>query len=83
MSRHDPAGAVRLVGEQAAAGYDAIKIYNQVGREELAPLVAEARKKGLLVIGRDARAPWTEMAAPRYSPAAIGLRYPPPPRRSL
>src|SRR5688500_2968693 len=46
-----PEEAVREVDAQAAAGYDAVKIYNQVGAGEYGPLVAEAKAKGLLVVG--------------------------------
>lgn len=51
------AEAVRLVGGQAAAGYDGVKIYNQVGRAEYPALVAEAKGKGLLLMGHVAREP--------------------------
>ncbi len=60
MSRTSPEDAARSVREQAAAGYDAVKIYNQVGSEELGPLVAEAKKKNLLLIGHVAREPGFE-----------------------
>ncbi len=60
MSRHSPDEAVRLVDEHAAAGYDAVKIYNQVGREELGPLTVEAKKKNLLLVGHVAREPGFE-----------------------
>ncbi|MCC6557333.1 MAG: amidohydrolase family protein [Polyangiaceae bacterium] len=55
-----PEEAVRLVDEQAAAGYDGIKIYNQVSREEYPALVAEAKRKRLLLMGHVARAPGFE-----------------------
>lgn len=48
---------VRLVDEQAAAGYDAIKIYNEVSKEEYPALIAEAKRKNLLLMGHVARAP--------------------------
>lgn len=54
---HTPEEAVRLVDDQAAAGYDGVKIYNQVGRAEYAALAAEAKKKGLLLMGHVAREP--------------------------
>jgi hypothetical protein len=48
---------VRLVDEQAAAGYDAIKIYNEVSKEEYPALIAEAKRKNLLLMGHVARGP--------------------------
>ncbi len=54
---HTPEVAVGLIDDQAAAGYDGIKIYNQVGRAEYPALVAEAKKKGLLLMGHVAREP--------------------------
>jgi tetratricopeptide (TPR) repeat protein len=49
--------AVAEVDRQAAAGYDAVKIYNQVSAAEYPALTAEARRKGLLLIGHVAREP--------------------------
>jgi cytosine/adenosine deaminase-related metal-dependent hydrolase len=49
--------AVEEVDRQSAAGYDAVKIYNQVGAAEYPGLAAEARKKGLVLVGHVARAP--------------------------
>jgi imidazolonepropionase-like amidohydrolase len=48
---------VRLVDEQAAAGYDAIKVYNEVSREEYPALIAEAKRKNMLLMGHVARGP--------------------------
>jgi imidazolonepropionase-like amidohydrolase len=48
---------VRLVDEQAAAGYDAIKVYNEVSKEEYPALINEAKSKNLLLMGHVARAP--------------------------
>jgi len=48
---------VRLVDEQAAAGYDGVKIYNPVSKEEYPALIAEAKKKNLLLMGHVARGP--------------------------
>ena len=52
---------VRLVDEQAAAGYDGVKVYNSVSREEYPALIAEAKKKGMLLMGHVARRPDFEM----------------------
>jgi tetratricopeptide (TPR) repeat protein len=49
--------AVEDVDKIAAAGYDGIKIYNQVGAAEYPALTAEARKKGLVLVGHVAREP--------------------------
>lgn len=46
-----PEEARRIVREQAAAGYDAIKVYNRLRAEVHAALVAEARRCGLRVEG--------------------------------
>jgi imidazolonepropionase-like amidohydrolase len=51
------AEAVRKVDEQAALGYDAVKIYNGVSKEAYGPLIAEAKKKNLLLMGHVARKP--------------------------
>jgi hypothetical protein len=54
----EPVGeAVRRVDEIAAAGYDAIKIYNFVTREEFDAIVEEAKKKNLLILGHTPRLP--------------------------
>ncbi len=52
-----PEAAVEEVDRIAAAGYDGIKIYNQVGAKEYPALTAEARKKGLVLVGHVAREP--------------------------
>ena len=52
-----PEAAVEEVDRIAAAGYDGIKIYNQVGAKEYPALTAEARKKGLILVGHVAREP--------------------------
>ncbi|HTR01573.1 MAG TPA: amidohydrolase family protein [Thermoanaerobaculia bacterium] len=52
-----PEEAVAEVDRQAAAGYDAVKIYNQVSAAEYPALTAEAKKKGLLLVGHVAREP--------------------------
>lgn len=49
--------AVRRVDEQWAAGYDAVKIYNGVSKEAYGPLIAEAKKKNMLLMGHIARKP--------------------------
>ncbi len=48
---------VRLVDEQAATGYDAVKIYNEVSKEEYPALIGEAKRKNLLLMGHVARGP--------------------------
>src|SRR5262245_21589372 len=52
-----PEEAVAEVDRQSAAGYDAVKIYNQVSAAEYAALTAEARKKNLVLVGHVAREP--------------------------
>jgi tetratricopeptide (TPR) repeat protein len=52
-----PEEAVREVDRIAAAGYDGIKIYNQVGAKEYPALTEEAKKKGLVLVGHVAREP--------------------------
>ena len=59
-SAHTPAEAVRMVDQQAAAGYDAVKIYNQVSAAEYPALIAEAKKRHLLLMGHVAREPGFE-----------------------
>jgi tetratricopeptide (TPR) repeat protein len=58
---HTADEAVRLVNEQADAGYDAVKIYNAVSREEFPALIAEAKRRHLLLMGHIARAPGFEL----------------------
>ena len=48
---------VRMVDQQADAGYDGVKIYNPVSKEEYPALIAEAKKKNLLLMGHVARGP--------------------------
>ena len=52
---------VRMVDEQADAGYDGVKIYNPVSKEEYPALIAEAKKRNLLLMGHVARGPDFEM----------------------
>jgi tetratricopeptide (TPR) repeat protein len=54
---HTAEEAVRMVDEQAALGYDAVKIYNQVSKAEYPALIAEAKRKSLLLMGHVAREP--------------------------
>lgn len=58
---HKPDVAVRMVDEQAELGYDAVKIYNGVSKAEYPALIAEAKRKGLLLMGHVAREPDFEM----------------------
>jgi imidazolonepropionase-like amidohydrolase len=46
-----PADAARVVGEQAAAGYDFIKVYNGLSLESYDAVIAAARAHDLRVIG--------------------------------
>ena len=55
--KHSPEEDVKLVDEQAAAGYDAVKIYNEVSKEEYPALIREAKRKNLLLMGHVAREP--------------------------
>lgn len=52
--------ARRIVEEQHGAGYDSVKIYNWVTKDAYEVLVAEARRRGLLVVGHIAREPGFE-----------------------
>jgi imidazolonepropionase-like amidohydrolase len=58
---HTAEAAVRMVDEQAALGYDAVKIYNGVSKEEYPALIAEAKKKNMLLMGHVARKPDFEL----------------------
>jgi imidazolonepropionase-like amidohydrolase len=58
---HKPEQAVRMVDEQAALGYDAVKIYNAVSKAEYPALIAEAKRKHLLLMGHVAREPEFEL----------------------
>jgi len=53
--------AARMVDEQAALGYDGVKIYNGVSKEAYPALIAEAKRKKLLLMGHVARKPDFEM----------------------
>jgi tetratricopeptide (TPR) repeat protein len=55
-----PEEAVAEVDRQSAAGYDGVKIYNQVSAAEYPALTAEAHRKNLLLIGHVARGPGFE-----------------------
>lgn len=55
-----PEEAVAEVDRQSDAGYDAVKIYNQVSAAEYPALTAEAKKKGLVLVGHVAREPGYE-----------------------
>jgi tetratricopeptide (TPR) repeat protein len=52
---HAPEDAVRLVDEQADAGYDAVKVFNQVSGAEFPALIAEAKRRNLLLMGHISR----------------------------
>lgn len=56
------AEAEAAVDEQAAAGYDGVKIYNGVGADEYAALVASAKARRMLVIGHVPREVGAEAA---------------------
>jgi imidazolonepropionase-like amidohydrolase len=58
---HKPEEAVRMVDEQATLGYDAVKIYNAVSKAEYPALIAEAKRKHLLLMGHVAREPEFEL----------------------
>jgi hypothetical protein len=49
--------AVREVDRQADAGYDAVKIYNEVSKTEYPALTAEAKRRNLILVGHVAREP--------------------------
>jgi imidazolonepropionase-like amidohydrolase len=53
---HKPEEAVRLVDEQADAGYDAVKVFNQVSKAELPALLRESKRRNLLLMGHISRA---------------------------
>ena len=61
VSAHTPEEAVRMVDEQAALGYDGVKIYNGVSKEEYPALIAEAKRKNMLLMGHVARKPDFEL----------------------
>jgi imidazolonepropionase-like amidohydrolase len=58
---HTAEEAVRMVDEQAALGYDGVKIYNGVSKEEYPALIAEAKRKNMLLMGHVARKPDFEL----------------------
>jgi cytosine/adenosine deaminase-related metal-dependent hydrolase len=62
MTKRSREEAVAGVTEQAAAGFDGIKIYNGVGVEEYGALVETARAKQMLVIGHVPREVGAETA---------------------
>jgi len=49
--------AVKEVDRQSAEGYDGVKVYNQVSAAEYPALTAEAKRKGLVLVGHIAREP--------------------------
>lgn len=53
---HDSVEAARVVREQSTAGYDFIKIYNNVPADAFRGIAVEARRLGLPVAGHVARA---------------------------
>lgn len=60
----DVARARTIVDEEAAAGYDGIKIYDDISLEALQALTGEARAKGLLSVGHIPRnLRWQDMLA--------------------
>ncbi|MGZ5442143.1 MAG: amidohydrolase family protein [Thermoanaerobaculia bacterium] len=62
MSKRPRAEAEAAVAEQAAAGYDGVKIYNGVGADEYGALVASAKARRMLVIGHVPREVGAETA---------------------
>jgi hypothetical protein len=50
-----------MVDEQASLGYDGVKVYNQVSKAEYSSLIAEAKRKGILLMGHIAREPDFEL----------------------
>jgi hypothetical protein len=62
MTKRSRDEAVAAVGEQAAAGYDGVKIYNGVGVDEYGALVASAKARQMLVIGHVPREAGAEAA---------------------
>lgn len=55
-----PEAAVAKVDALAAAGYDAVKVYNQVGAAEYPAIIAAAKRRGLLLMGHVPRKPGFE-----------------------
>lgn len=62
MARRPREEAVAAVAEQAAAGYDGVKLYNGIGVEEYGALVATAKERHLLLIGHVPREVGAEAA---------------------
>lgn len=60
--------------EQAATGYDAIKVYNGVSKEEYPTLVNEAKRKKLLLIGHVARGPGYAMTLQKMVGRSVAAR---------
>src|SRR4051812_3614751 len=58
---HTAVEAVRMVDEQAALGYDGVKIYNQGSKAEYPALIAEAKRKNMVLMGHVAREPEFEL----------------------
>jgi tetratricopeptide (TPR) repeat protein len=58
---HTAEEAVHMVDEQASLGYDGVKVYNQVSKAEYSSLIAEAKRKGMLLMGHIAREPDFEL----------------------
>jgi imidazolonepropionase-like amidohydrolase len=52
---HKPETSVKMVDEQAKLGYDGVKIYNGVSKEEFPFLIAEAKKNHMLLMGHVSR----------------------------
>ena len=57
LEAHTPEDDVKLVDEQADAGYDGVKIYNGVSKEEYPALINEAKRRNMLLMGHVARGP--------------------------
>lgn len=55
-----PEKAVELVDQYWKQGYDGIKIYNQVSKAEYPALIAQAKKRHMLIVGHIAREPGFE-----------------------
>ena len=82
-----PADAERIVAEQKAAGYDCVKIYNDIDATALPVLVDAARKRNMLSIAHIPRnLTWQQMLAAKpdaiahleeflYSPVDVGDDY--------
>ncbi len=62
--------AVKMVDEQSKAGYDGIKIYNQVSKEEYPALIAAAKKHNMIIVGHVPREPGYEATLKAGQPIA-------------